>query len=108
MQRELIDQDIVQQKPQKIIGHHDLPNVQSVYYKGLFGMILCTIAGSILGLVLVKLCFDHGKVATDLYRQNPDLYTEDSVSKLKRGKAMAYTGIAISIAEVLAFMAYTA
>lgn len=82
-------------------------NDSSVFYKGLFGMILCVLPGGIIGIVLVKVCFDHAKEALREYNLHPNRYKNSSLRKIKNGKTMAYIGLSVFILEILGFVIYT-
>jgi hypothetical protein len=85
-----------------------LLNDRSVFYKGLFGMILCILPGAIIGLVLVKISLDQGKAALVEYKASPERFSLSSYKKVKRGRMFAYIGLAMFILEILALVLYTA
>jgi len=84
-----------------------LINDTSVYYKGLFALIFNILPGAILGLILVKLSLEHGKVALAEYNSQPGRYLESSYRKVKNGQTMAYMGLSIFFLEIIAFIVYT-
>lgn len=103
--------------PLATAGHEDQPyterpvhlvNDRSIYFKGLFGMLLCILPGAIIGLVLVKICLDQAGQALTAYKTDPGRYKEASVQKVRSGRTMAYIGVAIFILEILVFVIYTA
>jgi len=99
--QEILDQPVFE----KNNGPLDLVNDTSVYYKGLFGLILCILPGAIIGLVLVKVSLDQGRVALDTYAEYPNKYTDESLRRVKAGRTMAYIGLVFFIGEILAILA---
>lgn len=98
--QEILDQSVFE----KNNGPLDLVNDTSVYYKGLFGLILCIILAGVIGLVLVKMSLDQGRVALDAYAEYPNKYTDESLRRVKAGRTMAYIGLAFFIVEIVALM----
>lgn len=103
-----MNQDILDQLPQdQSVRQEDLINDKSVFYKGLFGLILCIFPGAIIGLVLIKISLEQAKVALTTYQEDSGKYRMESVKKVKSGRTMAYIGLAIFICEILALVGYT-
>jgi len=63
--------------------------------------------GAVIGLVFVKISLDQAKEATTEYQNNPHKYKAVSMETFKKGRTMAYIGLAIFILEIVAFLAYT-
>ena len=99
--QEILDQSVFE----KNNGPLDLLNDTSVYYKGLFGLILCVFPGAIIGLVLVKISLTQAKAALEEYAAYPDKYKDESLRRVKAGRTMAYIGLAFFIVEILAILA---
>ena len=89
-------------------GQHDylteqkrpLPNATAVLVLGILSIVVCTICG-IIALVLANRDLK-------LYNENPDAYTEGSLSNLKAGKICAIIGVVllgISILFIIAILA---
>lgn len=85
----------------------DLVNDTSIFYKGLFGMILCIFPGAIIGLVLIKVSLDQAKVALTSYQEDSGKFRIESYKKVKNGRTMAYIGLVFFIVEILAIVVYT-
>lgn len=83
-----------------------LLNDSSIFYKGLFGMILCIVPAAIIGLVLIKMSLEESKGALKEYTENPRFYQPNSVSMVKRGRIFAYIGLGLFIVELVALMTY--
>lgn len=82
-------------------------NDNSVFYKGLFGMIFCIIPGGIIGLVLIKLAMEQSHEALTQYQRNPQMYLESSINKIRNGRKMSIIGLIIFALEIIAFIIYT-
>ena len=103
-----MNQDILDQLPQdQSVRQEDLVNDTSIFYKGLFGLILCIFPGAIIGLVLIKISLEQAKVALTTYQEDSGKYRMESVKKVKSGRTMAYIGLVIFICEILALVGYT-
>lgn len=81
-----------------------LLNDTSIYFKGLFGMLLCFTPGSIIGLAIVTKALDQSKVAVKTYNANPGTYKESSFLRVKRGRVFGYIGVSMFILEIAAFI----
>ncbi|MDX2360892.1 MAG: hypothetical protein QNK23_08810 [Crocinitomicaceae bacterium] len=109
-EQEIIDNDISELSPKtkfsRSSGKNRILNDSSVFYKGLFGMILCIVPAAIIGLVLIKISLEQAKVALTEYRKDPDHYRISSIKMIKRGRTFAYIGLALFILELIALVAY--
>lgn len=108
---ELIDSDLVEKPEEKIatappVARNHILNDSSIFFKGLFGMILCLAPAAIIGLVLVKISLDQAKMAMSEYKENPNQFREESIKLVKRGRVMAYIGLGFFIIEIVALMIY--
>lgn len=77
-------------------------NHNSIFYKGLFGMILCILPGAILGIVLIKISLDQAKKARKDIDSSPSNFSSSSIKRVKKGQLMARIGLGLFIAEILA------
>ncbi len=64
-----------------------LPNATAVLVLGICSIVVCQICG-IIGLILAN-------QDMRLYNQNPDMYTEGSLSNIKAGKICSIIGIVL-------------
>jgi hypothetical protein len=104
---ELIDQSLFEAGSPTPRRHQtDLLNDTSIFYKGLFGMILCILPGAIIGLVLVKLSLDQAKMAITDLANNPSSYRAESVKRVKNGRLMARIGLVFFILDIIAILAF--
>lgn len=76
-------------------------NDTSIYYKGLFGMILCILPGAIIGLILIKMSLEQAKKARIEYELNSKKYYLSSIRKVKKGQTFARIGLFIFIVEII-------
>lgn len=79
----------------------------SIFYKGLFALILNILPGTIIGLILVKMTLDQAKIALKDFKNNPSHYKSHSIKKVKNGQLMAYIGLSFVILEILGLLIYT-
>lgn len=84
-----------------------LINDSSIFLKGLFGMILCILPGTIIGLILLKISFDQSKQAISEYRKAPAQYTLSSYRKVKTGRTFVIIGLVVFLLEIAAVVVYT-
>ena len=110
-EQELIDNGILElsnsgefNSPRK--GRNRILNDTSIFYKGLFGMILCIVPAAIIGLVLIKISLEEAKVALTEYKNTPEIYRTSSINMVKRGKTFAYIGLTLFIVEIVALVGY--
>lgn len=106
---EIIDNiSIEENKNRTNEGNNDkrFVNDSSIFYKGLFGLILCLTPGSIIGLVLVKMSIEQSSEAIKIYSQNSEQYDVRSIKKVKSGRIMAYIGLGLFIAEIILLVTY--
>lgn len=102
-----IDNDILdspKDNQSTIDGQHRILYDSSVFYKGLFGMILCIVPAAIVGIIFVKIALDHSKIALKKYNENPSAYKLESLRMIKRGRVFAYIGLSLFIVEIIALM----
>lgn len=102
-QSDLLDETVKtpsEVKPTRIV------NDTSIFYKGLFGMILCIVPAAIIGLILIKLSLDQAKEARIAYNKQPERYLESSYAKVKQGRIMAYIGLTLFIVEIITLVGY--
>ncbi|MES2554611.1 MAG: hypothetical protein V4604_00595 [Bacteroidota bacterium] len=103
-----MNQEILDQLPHDpSVRQEDLINDTSIFYKGLFGLILCIFPGAIIGLVLIKISLEQAKVAMTSYQEDSGRFRIESYKKVKSGRTMAYIGLVIFICEILALVGYT-
>ena len=108
-EQELIDSDVKESSKKTgypLNGRHRILNDSSVFYKGLFGMILCIVPAAIIGLVLIKISLEQAKAAIKEYEEEPNMYRISSVNMIKRGRTFAYIGLALFVLELIALVAY--
>ena len=108
---ELIDSDLLEVPKETkssitSIVRNRLLNDSSIFYKGFFGMILCLAPAGIIGLILVKMSLDQSKLALAEYKNAPSQFRISSIKKVKRGRIMAYVGLALFILEIVALVTY--
>lgn len=84
----------------------NVANDFSIYYKGLFGMILCILPGAIVGLVLVKLSLDQASEARNAIENHPQSYKDSSIKRVKNGTMMARIGLGLFIVEIIALVLF--
>ena len=109
--QELIDSDILEvlketTSPITSKGKNRILNDSSIFYKGLFGMILCLVPAAIVGLILVKMSIEQSKVALAEYEKSPNQFRNSSINLVKRGRMLAFVGLALFIAEIIALVIY--
>lgn len=110
-ENQLIDNEIVDSSEwadvhSSRIGRNRILNDSSVFYKGLFGMILCIAPAAIVGLVLVKISLEQAKVALNEYKEKPSFYKLSSIKRIKQGRIFAYIGLSLFILEIVALVTY--
>lgn len=81
-------------------------NDNSIFYKGMFGMILCIMPVAMLGLVLVKMSLDQAKEARKSFKAEPHAYLAASVKKVLLGRKMAYIGLVMFVLEIVTLVIY--
>jgi len=109
--QELIDSDILElpKEPKSSTpstGKNRIMNDSSIFYKGLFGMILCLVPAAIVGLILVKMSLEQSNVALAEYKQSPNQFRSRSINLVKKGRILAFIGLALFIAEIIALVIY--
>ena len=75
-----------------------LPNATLILVFGILSILTCCcygVVGLILGIVAIVLA----KKATDLYSENPEIYT--GIQNVKTGKILAIIGVSLSILYLL-------
>ena len=87
-------------------GRNRILNDSSIFFKGLFGMILCIVPAAIIGLVLIKMSLEQAREAIKEYEENPVIYRVDSIKRVKLGKTFAYIGLFLFILELIALVAF--
>lgn len=110
-QKEKIDNELLDAFSQTaakapVNGSNRILNDSSVFYKGLFGMILCILPGAIIGLVLIKVSLEQAKEGLTTYHNNPQEYKLSSYELMKKGRMLARIGLAIFIIEIVALVAF--
>ncbi len=90
------------QQPAEKIAHY---NDNSVFVKGLIGMILCIAPAAIIGLILIKLSLDDAKKARTDIKDSPNKYLSSSIKKINSGRIMAYIGLFLFIGEIVTLVA---
>ena len=75
-----------------------LPNATAVLILGIASIITCCCYG-VLGIITGVVALVLAKKDTQLYLENPELYS--NYSNIKTGKVLAYIGIVLSILFVL-------
>lgn len=65
------------------------------------GIISIPFFGGFIGLILAILTLNRAKGALQLYNQEPDLYTESSMKKVKAGKTCAIVSLSMLGAALL-------
>lgn len=108
--QEIIDSELFE-KPKEDApitpsGRNYILNDSSIFYKGLFGMILCLAPAAIIGIILVKISLDQAKVAMTEYKNSPEQFRMSSINMVKRGRVFAYIGLALFVLEIIALMIY--
>lgn len=75
-----------------------LPNATAVLILGIASIVTCCCYG-ILGIITGVVALVLAKKDTQLYLENPELYS--NYSNIKTGKVLAYIGIVLSVIYVL-------
>ncbi len=107
MSTQIIDQDIIQdEKPLDYTGKkYRLLNDASIFYKGLFGMILCILPGFIMGLILINMAMSqYGEIKEDL--KHPEQYKEKSLKLVRLGRLFSLIGVGAFITEIVVLVVY--
>jgi M penetrans paralogue family 26 len=73
-----------------------LPNATAVLVLGICSIVVCSLCG-IIGLILAN-------QDMRLYNQNPDLYTESSLSNIKAGRICSIIGVVLLGLGLLVFL----
>lgn len=102
MSNELIDSIENELPYDKQITHI---NAGSIYAKGILGIIF-SIIPTLYGLVFIKQCLDTARDAEKDISENPGMYLDASIKKIKTGKTMAYIGLGIFLGEIIALVTY--
>jgi hypothetical protein len=87
------------------LGPMELPNATAVLVLGILSIVGCfcyALPGVIMGIISLVLA---GK-ATNLYTQNPGLYTESSYKNMKAGKVCGIIGLSLAIVGLIIFIIY--
>ena len=79
-------------------------NESSIFYKGLFGMLLCLTPGSVIGLVLVNISLNQSKEAISSIGKKSQEYGQARFRKIKQGRTMAYIGLTFFVVELIALV----
>lgn len=75
-----------------------LPNSTAILILGIFSILTCCCYG-VLGIILSIIALYLAKKDTQLYLENPELYT--NYSNIKTGKVLAYIGLILSVIYLL-------
>jgi hypothetical protein len=75
-----------------------LPNATAVIILGIFSILTCCCYG-VLGIILGVVALVLAKKDTQLYLENPELYS--NYSNIKTGKVLAYIGLVLSFIYLL-------
>ncbi|HRE76862.1 MAG TPA: CCC motif membrane protein [Flavobacterium sp.] len=75
-----------------------LPNATAVIILGILSIVTCCCYG-VLGIILGIIALVLAKKDTQLYLENPELYS--NYSNIKTGKILAYIGLALSFIYLL-------
>lgn len=78
-----------------------LPNATAVIILGILSILTCCCYG-VLGIILGIIALVLAKKDTQLYLENPELYS--NYSNIKTGKILAYIGIALSVLTAIYFI----
>lgn len=110
-QQEIIDNQLFETTTEKVIvspsyGKNRILNDTSIFYKGLFGMILCIVPGAIIGLVLVKISLEQRKIALKSYNSATHYYSILSFDMVKKGRKFAFIGLSVFILEIVTLVTY--
>lgn len=82
-----------------------LLNENSIYYKGMIGLIFCIVPGAVVGLIFIKMSLDQAK-ETEKHRADfPEMYTEAAIARVKKGVFMARAGLVLFVCEIVALIA---
>lgn len=102
---EPLDQSVHYEEP----DHKRFPyvNTNSIFYKGLVGMILCLLPGGIIGLVFVKISLDQAKEARIEFNKKPGVYQRASIERVNQGRRFAYIGLTVFILEIVFILTYS-
>ncbi|NVK64864.1 MAG: hypothetical protein HWE22_09765 [Flavobacteriales bacterium] len=79
-------------------------NESSIFFKGLFGMILCMTPGSIIGLVLVNISLNQSREAISIVGKNSTEYAQKEFRRIRQGRTMAFIGLWFFIFEIAALV----
>jgi hypothetical protein len=96
----IVDLDSKPNETNTILNHN------SIFYKGLFGMILCILPGAIVGLVLIKISLEQAKKARRDIELNSEKYSQTSIRRVKKGQLFARIGLTLFIAEIIAIIIF--
>lgn len=92
--QENVNQQFNQQFGQPF-GQQTLPNSTAVLVLGIISIVGCFCYG-IIGLILGIIALVLAGKDTNLYQQNPALYTESSLKNMRAGKICAIIGLSLS------------
>lgn len=105
MSDNLLDHQMEQAEPAEM-STIPLLNENSIYYKGMIGLILCIVPGAVIGLIFIKISLDQAREA-EKYRINfPGMYNEAAVERVKKGVRMARLGLVLFVLEIVTLIAY--
>lgn len=75
-----------------------LPNATLILVFGILSIVTCCCYG-VIGLILGVVAIVMAKKATEIYNENPDLYS--GFQNVKTGKILAIIGIVLSVIYIL-------
>ncbi len=104
-QQPVNNQNINYQQNYNFNHREKLPNADAVLIMGIISIVGCWCYG-IVGLVLGIVSLILASKSIQLYRENPDRYTEASYSNIKAGRICAIIGIVLAGLYILIIIAY--
>ena len=79
-----------------VINQEALPNSTAILVLGIASIVTCCCYG-LPGIICGIICLIMMKKANDLYKSNPEKYTESSIKNLNAGKICGIIGLILSI-----------
>lgn len=86
------------------VGKIDHINQNSIYYKGVTGLILCIVPGAIIGLIFIKLSLDQARDARTEFNESPEKYTHSTIEKVNKGRNLALIGLGLFVIEIIGIL----
>ena len=101
-----LDEELIEREENHGPVLNPYANENSIFYKGLFGMIICLTPGSIIGLLLVNVSLNQSKEAISIVGRNSEKHRSKDFRKIRNGRIMAIIGLSLFILEIVALVGY--